>query len=76
MSNAASAATSGRSSSDRGRVLLTDCWRFSLNTLGDMLASPAEMASGKQVLYTPWFWRWILLIIRHIPERIFVRLKL
>lgn len=36
----------------------------------------AAMASGKQVLYTPWFWRWILLIIRHIPERIFVRLKL
>jgi hypothetical protein len=56
--------------------LLTDCWRFSLNTLGDMLASPAEMASGKQGLYTPWFWRWILLIIRHIPEWIFVRLKL
>jgi hypothetical protein len=36
----------------------------------------AAMASGKQVLYTPWFWRWILLVIRHIPERIFVRLKL
>ncbi|MDP1612866.1 MAG: SDR family oxidoreductase [Sulfuritalea sp.] len=36
----------------------------------------AAMASGRQVLYTPWFWRWILLVIRHIPERIFVRLKL
>lgn len=36
----------------------------------------AAMGSGRQVLYTPWFWRWILLVIRHIPERIFVRLKL
>ena len=36
----------------------------------------AAMASGRQVLYTPWFWRWIMLVIRHIPERIFVRLKL
>jgi short-subunit dehydrogenase len=36
----------------------------------------AAMDSRRQVLYTPWFWRWIMLIIRHIPERIFVRLKL
>jgi decaprenylphospho-beta-D-erythro-pentofuranosid-2-ulose 2-reductase len=34
------------------------------------------MDKCRQVLYTPWFWRWIMLIIRHIPERIFVRLKL
>ena len=27
-------------------------------------------------LYTPWFWRYILLIIRHIPESIFKRLSL
>jgi hypothetical protein len=25
------------------------------------------------VLYTPWFWNWIMMVIRHIPERIFVR---
>jgi short-subunit dehydrogenase len=31
---------------------------------------------GKKVLYTPWFWRFIMLIITHIPEFIFVRLKL
>lgn len=31
---------------------------------------------GKSVIYTPWFWRWIMLIIRSIPERLFVRLKL
>lgn len=28
------------------------------------------------VLYTPWFWRYIMLIIRHIPEFIFKRMKL
>jgi decaprenylphospho-beta-D-erythro-pentofuranosid-2-ulose 2-reductase len=30
----------------------------------------------QDVLYTPWFWRWIMLIIKHIPERIFKRLSL
>lgn len=28
------------------------------------------------VVYTPWIWRWIMLIIRHIPEIIFKRLSL
>jgi short-subunit dehydrogenase len=28
------------------------------------------------VVYLPWFWRYIMLIIRHIPEPIFKRLKL
>ncbi|EDY17261.1 short-chain dehydrogenase/reductase SDR [Chthoniobacter flavus Ellin428] len=28
------------------------------------------------VLYTPWFWRWIMLIINLIPEPIFRKLKL
>ncbi len=27
-------------------------------------------------IYTPWFWRFIMLIIRHIPEVIFKRLRL
>jgi short-subunit dehydrogenase len=27
-------------------------------------------------LYTPWFWRWIMLIIKLVPETIFRRLKL
>lgn len=31
---------------------------------------------GRSVLYTPWFWRWIMLIIRSIPETIFRRLSL
>jgi len=30
----------------------------------------------KDVLYTPFFWRWIMLIIRGIPERIFKKLSL
>lgn len=33
------------------------------------------MARGKSVIYTPGFWRWIMLIIQRIPEAIFVRLK-
>ncbi len=31
---------------------------------------------GKDTIYVPWFWRYILLIIRAIPERIFKRLSL
>ena len=30
----------------------------------------------KKILYVPWFWRYIMLLIIHIPEFIFVRLKL
>lgn len=30
----------------------------------------------KDILYTPWFWRFIMMIICHIPERIFKRLGL
>ena len=33
-------------------------------------------AKKKDVLYTPWFWRYIMLVIRCIPERIFKKLKL
>ena len=31
---------------------------------------------GQDVLYTPWFWRWLLLIIGWIPESLFKPLKL
>ncbi len=34
------------------------------------LGKPAD------VVYLPWFWRYIMLIIRHIPEPLFKRLKL
>lgn len=30
----------------------------------------------KDVLYTPWYWQWIMLIIKLIPERIFKKMKL
>jgi decaprenylphospho-beta-D-erythro-pentofuranosid-2-ulose 2-reductase len=29
----------------------------------------------KQVLYTPWWWRWILMVVRHIPSFIFRRMS-
>ena len=31
---------------------------------------------GRSVLYTPWYWAWVMRIIRAIPERVFMRLKL
>lgn len=31
---------------------------------------------GRDILYTPWFWRYIMLIIKLIPENIFKRLSL
>jgi len=30
----------------------------------------------RNVIYTPWFWRYIMLIITHIPEAIFKKLKI
>lgn len=32
--------------------------------------------NGKDIVYTKWFWKWIMLIIRTIPERIFKKMKL
>ena len=51
---------------------------------GFLVASPeavggriaATVAKPVDVLYVPWFWRVIMLIIRLIPEPIFKRLKL
>jgi len=48
-----------------------------------LLASPEEVAAdiyaaykkGKDILYTRWFWKWIMLLIRLIPEGIFKRLS-
>jgi short-subunit dehydrogenase len=50
---------------------------------GPLWASPERvaadivraMARGRSVIYTPGFWRWIMLVIRLIPERLFVRLR-
>lgn len=49
-----------------------------------LYASPATvgrriyvaMLKGEDVVYAPWFWRYIMWIIRLIPERVFKRLSL
>ena len=49
-----------------------------------LFASPEKVARDivhaiekkKCVIYTPWFWFWIMLVIKSIPETIFRRLKL
>jgi short-subunit dehydrogenase len=33
------------------------------------------MHKRKQVIYTPWIWRWIMLAIQHTPSFIFRRLS-
>ncbi len=51
---------------------------------GPLWAQPADVAQdivaaadkGKSEIYTPWFWRGIMLIIKSIPEFIFKKLKL
>lgn len=51
---------------------------------GALWAQPEQIASsiikainsGKNTLYTPWFWWGIMLIIRSVPEFIFKKLKL
>jgi decaprenylphospho-beta-D-erythro-pentofuranosid-2-ulose 2-reductase len=51
---------------------------------GALWATPEAVAAGiirsidkkRDVVYLPGFWRLIMLIIKHIPERIFKRLKL
>lgn len=34
------------------------------------------MKRGESVVYTPWFWRLIMLVIQHIPECIFKKMRL
>lgn len=49
-----------------------------------LVASPEAVAEDlmravrrrRDVIYTPFFWRWIMLIIRSIPEPLFKRLKI
>jgi decaprenylphospho-beta-D-erythro-pentofuranosid-2-ulose 2-reductase len=51
---------------------------------GPLWAQPEQVAQaivegvdkGKHTLYTPWFWRWIMLVIKCIPEAIFKKLSL
>lgn len=51
---------------------------------GPLWAAPEQIAAcvengiqkKKNTIYAPWFWQYIMLIIRHIPEAIFKRLSL
>lgn len=51
---------------------------------GPLWAQPEKVAAdirnamdrGTAILYTPWFWRWIMLIIRLVPDTIFRRTRL
>ena len=51
---------------------------------GALWAQPDRIAAGivraidrgRSVVYLPWFWELIMLVIKHIPEPIFKRLKL
>lgn len=49
-----------------------------------LLASPERVARDivralerrRATVYTPWFWRWVMLLIRALPEWVFVRTRL
>jgi decaprenylphospho-beta-D-erythro-pentofuranosid-2-ulose 2-reductase len=49
-----------------------------------LMGEPGEIAEdifraikrNKAVIYTRWYWRWIMLVIKAIPEKIFMRLNL
>lgn len=49
-----------------------------------LVASPAKVADDllkavkkqRNVIYTPFFWRYIMLIIRHIPEMVFKKMSI
>ena len=51
---------------------------------GPLWASPEAVGKaivhaigrGDDIVYIPWFWRWIMLVIRSIPEKLFKRLSL
>ncbi len=51
---------------------------------GPLWAQPERVAADIEAaltrrngtLYTPWFWRWILLIVVHLPQALFLRTKL
>jgi short-subunit dehydrogenase len=43
-------------------------------TVARVIVSAIE--KRKNVIYVPWFWRWIMFIIRNIPETIFKRMSL
>lgn len=44
----------------------------------ERVAADIERALDRRngVLYTPWFWRWIMAIVMHLPQALFLRSKL
>jgi short-subunit dehydrogenase len=48
-------------------------WASADRVARDIVAAVDRRAG---IVYAPWFWRWIMLVIRHIPEPLFVRTKL
>lgn len=50
---------------------------------GPLFASPAQVASGlvraldrgRSVVYLPWWWRYLMLVVRAIPESVFKKLS-
>ena len=48
-------------------------WARSEQIAGGIITA---MQKGKNEVYLPWFWRWIMLAITHIPESIFKRMSL
>lgn len=56
----------------------------SMDKSGPLWAKPEQIAAcidnglkkKKDVIYAPWFWQVIMLVIRHIPEKLFKKLSL
>jgi Short-chain dehydrogenases of various substrate specificities len=49
-----------------------------LTATPEQVAADIVAGAGKKrgVVYSRWFWRWIMCIITHLPECVFIRLKL
>jgi short-subunit dehydrogenase len=51
---------------------------------GILFADPGDVGrgiylavlKGRNIVYLPWFWRWIMLVVKSIPEAIFKRLRM
>ena len=66
-------AGAGEYAVDRGdRKARTALWATPDKIAADMQRA---VAKGRRVIYTPWFWQPIMVIIRHLPWFIFKRLK-
>ncbi|MCB2200032.1 SDR family oxidoreductase [bacterium] len=52
--------------------------KLPLPSMPERVAADIARAIDKRcdVVYVPWFWQWIMHVIRHIPEVIFKRLKM